>query len=68
MERLGALDGAFAPGPEGGLVKGRRVLLVDDVITTGATLSASWRALQRLQPAGVLGAAVALTVLAKTRY
>jgi len=29
--------GAFGPGPEWGVVRGRRLILVDDVLTTGAT-------------------------------
>jgi len=66
--RLQVLENAFAPGPDADMVAGQRVLLIDDVVTTGATLTASWRALEPLRPAGVIGAAVARTVSTKTRY
>jgi len=59
-ERLANLRGAFAvPRPE--VVAGRRVLLVDDVATTGATLSAAAEAL-----AGAGTRAVASLVAART--
>jgi ComF family protein len=40
--RFAALEDAFRPHPKaGGVVAGRNVVLVDDVITTGATLTAA---------------------------
>lgn len=41
------LSGAFALGKEGKLVKGRRVVLVDDVWTTGSTLRECGKVLKR---------------------
>lgn len=39
QQRLHNLDGVFGAGPDIGEVRGRRVLLVDDVMTTGATVA-----------------------------
>ncbi len=46
--------GAFALGPDAALrLAGRRVVIVDDVFTSGATLSAVARALKRARPARI---------------
>jgi ComF family protein len=53
-ERLRTLNGAFAvPAHRATTVSGRRVLLIDDVTTTGATLLAASRALHAAGAASV---------------
>lgn len=53
--------GAFRDHPRCGAIRGRTVLLVDDVMTTGATLAAAAAALRRAGAGGVLAAVVART-------
>ncbi len=53
-QRMDNVQGAFAVAPDrADAVAGRRVLLVDDVLTTGSTLNAAARALERAGAAGV---------------
>jgi ComF family protein len=61
-ERWEAVRGAFATRP-GSQVDKRRVLLVDDVMTTGATLDACAKALREAGAAEVLCVTVARAVL-----
>lgn len=47
-ERARNLSGAFRVGPEGKVhIAGKRVVLIDDVMTTGATLNSAARVLRR---------------------
>jgi ComF family protein len=60
--RLGNLAGAFeVPGRAAVQVRGRTVVLVDDVVTTGATLEAAAHALIRAGAASVIGWVLART-------
>ena len=60
-ERWESVRGAFATRP-GSQVDNQRVLLVDDVLTTGATLDACARALQDSGAKSVIGLTVARAV------
>ena len=58
-ERLANVRKAFALSCHPELVEGRRVILADDVVTTGATLSACARALKKSGVAAVYGLTIA---------
>ena len=62
FERLANVDGVFALRRPAELA-GRHVLLVDDVITTGATLEALGREVLRAGPASLQGATLAVARL-----
>ncbi len=59
VERRRELASAFAPGAEAELVRGRTALLVDDVATSGATLSSAAEALRAAGAVGVVAVAFA---------
>ena len=61
-ERWEAVRGAFATGP-GSQVDKQRVLLVDDVMTTGATLYGCAKALREAGASSELGLTVARAIL-----
>ena len=57
--RRANVGGSFTVRPAA--LRGRRVLLLDDVTTTGATLAEARRTLRAARPRGVIAAALAAT-------
>jgi predicted amidophosphoribosyltransferase len=61
-QRRANLNGAMGVKPLWqNVVRGRRCIVVDDVVTTGATMTEAARALRRAGAAGVVGATIAAT-------
>jgi competence protein ComFC len=61
-EREVNVRGAFAVDDEEGMLKGKRIILVDDVTTTGATLRENARMLRRAGSGKIFGAVAATAV------
>jgi predicted amidophosphoribosyltransferase len=62
VQRLSALDHAFAMDPlRAAQVQGKRVVLVDDVMTTGASLHAAARVLRAAGAIHITGLVLART-------
>lgn len=61
-DRLGNVEGAFAVDPLlAGTLRGRRIVLVDDVMTSGASLRAAAQALRQAQAARITAVVLART-------
>lgn len=58
-EREQNVSSAFAGGPEAEQLGGKKLILLDDIITTGSTMRACAAALQNFKPAVIYGLAVA---------
>lgn len=59
QERIENVKNAFASGKDVALVKGKKVFLIDDVATTGATLNACAKILKKAGAKQVVGLVVA---------
>lgn len=66
--RVRNVEGAMCPGPDARDIAGKRVLLVDDVMTTGATLNAAARICLDAGAASVNILVLALVVRDETSY
>ncbi len=60
-QRQDNVVGVYAPAPPADQTAGRRVLLIDDVLTTGATLNEAARTLRQAGAAEVVAAALCRT-------
>ena len=67
-ERATNVSDAFRPGPEASSLRGTRVLLVDDVLTTGATLNEAARVCLSLGATRVDVLVLALVVRGQNAY
>lgn len=63
QERRRNTEGAFSPGRNGGKVCGKRVILLDDIITGGSTLENCAKVLKELGAAEIYGVTVASALL-----
>jgi ComF family protein len=61
-QREANVRGAFAVDDENGVLKGKRIILVDDVTTTGATLRENARVLRQAGAGKIVGAVAATAV------
>ncbi len=61
-QREANVRGAFAVDDPRGMLKGKRIILVDDVTTTGATLRENARVLKRAGAGKIIGAVAATAV------
>lgn len=63
QERRRNTEGAFSPAKNGGKVRGKRVILLDDIITSGRTMENCAKVLKELGAAEIYGVTVASALL-----